>query len=104
MRVVTATGLRLGLAKRVFAREPKLPSDVEAEEEEQVKDVQSIHHSGSSRALPNFCAKFKISKELYGHVLEAGSCATWGTTAEKKSCRVRVVPLPLSACLCRLLR
>lgn len=36
VRVVTAAGLRVGLAKRVFAREPLLPSDVEAEEEEQV--------------------------------------------------------------------
>ena len=36
VRVVTVAGLRVGLAKRVFAREPLLPSDVEAEEEEQV--------------------------------------------------------------------
>ena len=37
VRVVTLAGLRVGLAKRVFAREPLLPSDVEAEEEEQVR-------------------------------------------------------------------
>lgn len=36
VRVVTPAGLRVGLAKRVFAREPLLPSDVEAEEEQQV--------------------------------------------------------------------
>ncbi|CAM9331727.1 unnamed protein product [Ectocarpus sp. 12 AP-2014] len=35
VRVVTAAGLRVGLARRVFAREPLLPSDVEAEEERQ---------------------------------------------------------------------
>lgn len=36
VRVVTPAGLRVGLARRVFAREPLLPSDVEAEEEQQV--------------------------------------------------------------------
>lgn len=36
VRVVTPAGLRVGLAKRVFAREPLLPSDVETEEEQQV--------------------------------------------------------------------
>lgn len=36
VRIVTAAGLRLGLAKRLFAGEPLLPSDVEAEEEEHV--------------------------------------------------------------------
>lgn len=36
VRVVTAAGLRVGLTRRLFAREPLLPSDVEAEEEEQV--------------------------------------------------------------------
>lgn len=39
VRIVTAAGLKVGLAKRVFAREPLLPSDVEAEEEEQVKSI-----------------------------------------------------------------
>lgn len=36
VRVVTPVGLRVGLVRRVFAREPLLPSDVEAEEEQQV--------------------------------------------------------------------
>lgn len=36
VRVVTPAGLRVGLARRVFAREPLLPSDVETEEERQV--------------------------------------------------------------------
>eukprot|EP00752_Nemacystus_decipiens_P007119 g6377.t1 len=35
VRVVTPAGLRVGLARRIFAREPLLPSDVEAEEEQQ---------------------------------------------------------------------
>lgn len=44
VRVVTAAGLRLGLVKRVFAREPWLPSEVEVEEEE---DVRFLHMSES---------------------------------------------------------
>lgn len=36
VRIVTAAGLRVGLAKRVFAQAPMLPSDVETEEEKQV--------------------------------------------------------------------
>lgn len=44
VRVVTVAGLRVGLAKRVFAREPLLPSDVEAEEEEQVRVCTYIYH------------------------------------------------------------
>lgn len=44
VRVVTVAGLRVGLAKRVFAREPLLPSDVEAEEEEQVKIPPFLAH------------------------------------------------------------
>lgn len=40
VRVVTAAGLRVGLARRVFAREPLLPSDVEAEEEQQVRSAR----------------------------------------------------------------
>lgn len=36
VRVMTVAGLRVGLTRRVFAREPLLPSEVEAEEEEQV--------------------------------------------------------------------
>ncbi|CAM9808914.1 unnamed protein product [Ectocarpus sp. 6 AP-2014] len=53
VRVVTAAGLRVGLARRVFAREPLLPSDVEAEEERQSRqqsdaspapvDVEDLH-------------------------------------------------------------
>eukprot|EP00903_Cladosiphon_okamuranus_P005884 g5820.t1 len=35
VRVVTPAGLKVGLVRRVFAREPLLPSDVEAEEEQQ---------------------------------------------------------------------
>lgn len=48
MRVVTAAGLRLGLAKRVFAREPLLPLDVEAEEEQQVRSARDC---SAERAL-----------------------------------------------------
>lgn len=40
IRVVTAAGYWMGLAKRVFAREPLLPSDIEAEEEELVSAVE----------------------------------------------------------------
>lgn len=39
IRVVTAAGYWMGLAKRVFAREPLLPSDIETEEEELVSAV-----------------------------------------------------------------
>lgn len=42
IRVVTAAGYWLGLAKRVFAREPLLPSDIETEEEELVSAVERI--------------------------------------------------------------
>lgn len=36
VQVGTTAGLRVGLAKGVFARKPLLPSDIEAEEREQV--------------------------------------------------------------------
>lgn len=49
VRVVTAAGLRVGLATRVFARDPLLPSDVEAEEEQQVKRSEAYRCSQSAR-------------------------------------------------------
>lgn len=50
VRVVTSAGLRLGLARRVFAREPWLPSEVETEEEEDVRFLQIF---GLGRAFPS---------------------------------------------------
>lgn len=44
VRIVTPVGLSLGLTRRLFAREPLLPSEIEAEEEVQVNRRDDNNH------------------------------------------------------------
>ncbi|CAM9506772.1 unnamed protein product, partial [Laminaria digitata] len=87
VRVVTVAGLRVGLAKRVFAREPLLPSDIEAEEEEQSRrpgapptpiEAESlltlVVPAPSSKAAPETSPEAPVQYPSMGEVLSSMWC------------------------------